>query len=61
MDLENALRLFKLIVIFLIKLFIKLIGASDYWEFGLEFAVALIFWMALTMLRARVAGNNVIP
>ena len=62
MDLEQALEILGPIVTFLIKLVRKLTGASDYWEYGLELAAALLFWIALTMLRARVAGNNnVVP
>ena len=58
MDFEKTLELLEPIVIYLIKLVRKLTGASDYWEDGLELAATLLFWIALTMLRARVAGNN---
>ena len=62
MDFAQALELLEPIVTFFIKLVRKLTGASDYWEYGLELAAALLFWIALTMLRARVAGNNnVVP
>ena len=62
MDLQQALELLEPIITFFIKLVRKLTGASDYWEYGLELAAALIFWIALTMLRARVAGrNNAVP